>query len=121
MKANVGALRYKGATPPESLKDLPKAMYQHFPEMKESHAELFEHLTRALTLAKEGKENEIPERDVYDLREKTKMFVLNLGRKLKEMKERGEIVVPEEKNKDNGKKAETVLTEKMINEKEKKK
>lgn len=118
LKANVGALKYKGVTPPESLKDLPKVMYQHFPEFKESHAELFEHLTRALTMVKEGKENEIPERDIYDLREKTKMFVLNLGKKLKDMKDRGEIVVPEEK----GKKAEeTVMTEEMINGKEKKK
>ncbi len=118
LKANVGALKYKGVTPPESLKDLPKVMYQHFPEFKDSHAELFEHLTRALTMVKEGKENEIPERDIYDLREKTKMFVLGLGKKLKEMKDRGEIVMSEEK----GKKAEeTVMTEEMINGKEKKK
>lgn len=136
LKANVGALKYKGVTPPESLKDLPKVMYEHFPDLKDIHAELFEHLTRALTMAKEGKESEIPERDVYELREKTKMFVLNLGKKLKEMKDRGEIVVPEktEEKKEGAK--EPVLTEealrqkasrsadageKMINEKERKK
>ncbi|MBU4301003.1 MAG: nucleotidyltransferase domain-containing protein [Nanoarchaeota archaeon] len=128
LKANVGALKYKGVTPPESLKDLPKVMYQHFPDFKDSHAELFEHLTRVLTMVKDGKENEIPERDVYDLREKTKMFVLNLGKKLKDMKERGEIVVPEEtelnKEKDSAegqKQQQPIMTEEMINEKEKKK
>lgn len=120
LKANVGALKYMGVTPPESLKDLPKVMYQHFPDFKDSHAELFEHLTRALTMVKDGKENEIPERDIYDLREKTKMFVLNLGKKLKDMKERGEIVVPEEKgNAEKG--SEPVMTEEALNEKEKKK
>ncbi len=119
LKANVGALKYIGITPPESLKDLPKVMYKHFPDFKDSHAELFEHLTHALTMVKDGKEDEIPERDVYDLREKTKMFVLGLGKKLKDMKDKGEIVVPEE----NGEKKaeEVVMTEEELNEKEKKK
>ncbi len=125
LKANVGALKYKGVTPPESLKDLPKVMYLHFPEFKDAHAELFEHLTRALTMVKEGKENEIPERDIYDLREKTKMFVLNLGKKLKDMKERGEIVVPKDmEGKKEGaqeQKQQPVMTEEMLNEKEEEK
>ncbi|VVB61019.1 Nucleotidyltransferase domain protein [uncultured archaeon] len=123
LKANVGALKYIGITPPESLKDLPKVMYKHFPDFKDSHAELFEHLTRALTMVKDGKEDEIPERDVYDLREKTKMFVLGLGKKLKDMKDKGEIVVPEEneKKEEGAKEEQPIATEQELNEKEKKK
>lgn len=104
LKANVGALRYIGIKPPEELKDLPKTIYEHFPELKELHADLFGGLAKALTMVKEGKGEFIPEREVYALREKTKAFVIGLGQKLKEMKEAGKIKpLPEEEEKAEGK------------------
>lgn len=91
LKANVGALRYIGIKPPEELKDLPKIMYDNFPELKDLHADLFDGLTKALTMIKEGKAEKVPEREVYVMGEKTKAFVIGLGQKLKELKESGKI------------------------------
>jgi len=95
LRANVGALRYVGVTPPEELKDLPKIMYQNFPELKEMHSDLFEGLAKALTTIKEGKGEHVPEREIYALREKTKTFVIALGQKLKELQAAGKIKAPE--------------------------
>ena len=89
LKANVGALKYIGVTPPESLKDLPKAIYENFPELKDMHADLFETMTKQITLIKNGKSENVPERDIYSIQEQTKVFVVQLGKKLKEMKDKG--------------------------------
>ncbi|MFH1127383.1 MAG: nucleotidyltransferase domain-containing protein [archaeon] len=101
LKANVGALKYIGVNPPESLNDLPQVMNNNFPDLKDSYADLFSNLTRNLTLIKKGKAEAIPERDVYQLREQTKSFVIMLGKKLKDMKDKGEISPSKDFNVDN--------------------
>lgn len=97
LKANVGALKLKGIQPPEKLKDLPTTMYEHFPELKDQHSGLFDRLNKSLALLKKGQVEKIPERDIYEIREQTKMFVITLGKKLKDLKDKGEIVIPEKK------------------------
>ena len=99
LKANVGALKYIGVTPPESLKELPKEIYKHFPELKDMHADLFETMTKQITLIKNGKSESVPERDIYAIQEQTKAFVVQLGKKLKEMKDSGLIKPPKEPTK----------------------
>ncbi|MCK4550796.1 MAG: nucleotidyltransferase domain-containing protein [Candidatus Aenigmarchaeota archaeon] len=89
LKADVGALKYIGIKPPESLQDLPTVMHEKFPQLKDLHKELFDGLTKYLLMIKDGKESAIPERNVYELREKTKMFVLDLGKHLKDLKDKG--------------------------------
>lgn len=96
LKANVGALKYIGIKPPESLKDLPQVMQNNFPELKDTYNELFSNLTKNLTLVKQGKAEAIPERDIYQLREQTKTFVINLGKKLKELKDKGEFKIDDD-------------------------
>ncbi len=96
LKANVGALKYIGVAPPESLKDLPKAIYENFPELKDMHADLFETMTKQITMIKNGKSDSVPERDIYSIQEQTKVFVVQLGKKLKEMKDKGLIKPPKE-------------------------
>ncbi|MBW6462002.1 MAG: nucleotidyltransferase domain-containing protein [DPANN group archaeon] len=97
LKANVGALELKGVKPPEHLKDLPKTMADHFPDMKELQEDLFERLAKALIIAKKGKAEMIPEREIYGLKEETKRFIYTLGNKLKELKDKGELKITEEK------------------------
>ena len=97
LKANVGALELKGIKPPAHLKDLPKAMADHFPEVKELQEDLFERLAKALIIAKKGKAEMIPEREIYGLKEETKRFIYTLGNKLKELKAKGELKISEEK------------------------
>ena len=99
MKADVGALKYIGIKPPESLQDLPTIMHEKFPQLKDLHKELFDGLTKYLLMIKDGKESAIPERNVYELREKTKMFVLDLGKHLKDLKDKGIIKNPEDHSK----------------------
>ncbi len=96
LKANVGALKYIGVKPPESLNDLPQIMQNNFPELKDQYTELFTTLTKNLTLIKKGKAKAIPERDIYQLREQTKTFVIQLGKKLKDLKDKGEITPPKD-------------------------
>ena len=91
LKADVGALKYIGIQPPESLQDLPNVVQENFPKLKDVHKELFDGLTKYLLMVKDGKENSIPERSVYELREKTKKFVLDLSAHLKELKDKGAI------------------------------
>lgn len=100
LKANVGALKYIGIKPPESLKDLPQVMQNNFPELKDTYNELFSNLTKNLTLVKQGKAEAIPERDIYQLREQTKTFVINLGKKLKELKDKGEFKIDDDDGND---------------------
>ncbi len=97
LKANVGALELKGIKPPEHLKDLPKVMAEHFPEVREQQEDLFERLAKALIVAKKGKADMIPEREIYGLKEETKRFIYSLGTKLKELKEKGELKISDEK------------------------
>ncbi|RLG14071.1 MAG: hypothetical protein DRN71_03700 [Candidatus Nanohalarchaeota archaeon] len=96
LKANVGALKYIGVKPPESLNDLPQIMQNNFPEQKDQYTDLFTTLTKNLTLIKKGKAKAIPERDIYQLREQTKTFVIQLGKKLKYLKDKGEITPPKD-------------------------
>ena len=96
LKANVGALKYIGIKPPESLNDLPQIMQNNFPELKDQYTDLFTTLTKNLTLIKKGKAKAIPERDIYQLREQTKTFVIQLGKKLKDLKDKGEITPPKD-------------------------
>lgn len=96
LKANVGALKYIGVKPPESLNNLPLVMQNHFPELKDQYTDLFTTLTKNLTLIKKGKAKAIPERDIYQLREQTKTFVIQLGKKLKDLKDKGEITPPKD-------------------------
>ncbi len=98
LKANVGALKYIGVKPPESLNDLPLIMQNKFPELKDQYTELFTTLTKNLTLIKNGKAKAIPERDIYQLREQTKSFVIQLGKKLKDLKDKGEITPPKDQD-----------------------
>ncbi|NOQ55476.1 MAG: hypothetical protein GQ477_01575 [Nanohaloarchaea archaeon] len=97
LKANVGALELKGVKPPEHLKDLPKAMADHFPEVKELQEDLFERLAKALIIAKKGKADMIPEKEIYGLKEETKRFIYTLGNRLKELKTKGELKISEDK------------------------
>ena len=97
LKANVGALELKGIKPPEHLKDLPKVMAEHFPEVKDQQEDLFERLAKALIIAKKGKADMIPEREVYGLKEETKRFIYSLGSRLKELKEKGELKISDDK------------------------
>ncbi len=96
LKANVGALKYIGVKPPESLKDLPLIMQNKFPDLKDAYTDLFTNLTKNLSLIKKGKAKAVPERDIYQLREQTKTFVIQLGKKLKELKDKGEITPPKD-------------------------
>jgi uncharacterized protein (UPF0332 family) len=83
LKADVVALRKLGIEPPEELHDLPKVMHETFPELKEQHSYLFETMIKYLNMVKEGKEEEIPEQVIYDLKEKTKEFIEALENALK--------------------------------------
>ncbi len=83
LKADVVALRKIGIEPPEELDDLPKVMQKMFPELKEKHSYLFETMIKYLNMVKEGKEDEIPEEVIYELREKTKEFIEALDDLLK--------------------------------------
>lgn len=82
LKANVGALKIKGIAPPEHLKDLPVAMAEHFPNLKDHHEELFGRLAKAMIVAKKGKAEIIPEGEIAYLRQSTKQFIYELGRAL---------------------------------------
>ncbi len=97
LKANVGALELKGIKPPEQLKDLPKVMGEQFPEVKDQQEDLFERLAKALIVAKKGKADMIPEREIYGLKEDTKRFIYSLGNKLKELKDQGKLKIPKDK------------------------
>ncbi len=88
LKADVVALRRLGIEPPEELKDLPTVMHRTFPEVKEQHETLFNTMMKYLEMVKEGKEEEIPEEKIYEIREKTREFVEQLQRVLeKRLKE----------------------------------
>ncbi len=99
LKADVMALELIGVEPPEKLKDLPVVMGEKFPDLKEKHDDLFERLTNVIVMAKSGKAEMIPEQEIYKLRQEAKEFILELGRKLGEMKEQGllKIEAPEER------------------------
>ena len=83
LKADVVALRKLGIEPPEELHDLPKVMHETFPELRDQHSYLFETMIKYLNMVKEGKEEEIPEQVIYDLREKTREFIEALENALK--------------------------------------
>ena len=82
-KIIIKGLRKVGVEPPEELKDLPKVMHETFPEVKEQHEYLFETMMKYLGMVKEGKEEEIPEEVIYNLKEKTKEFIEALENALK--------------------------------------
>ncbi|MCK5451897.1 MAG: hypothetical protein KAI51_00520, partial [Candidatus Aenigmarchaeota archaeon] len=69
----------------------------HFPEVKDQQEDLFERLAKALIVAKKGKADMIPEREVYGLKEETKRFIYSLGSRLKELKEKGELKISDDK------------------------
>ncbi len=100
LKANVGALELKGIKPPEHLKQLPKVMAEQFPGLQKEQEDLFERLAKALIVAKKGNSEMIPEKEIYGLKEETKRFIHDLGKELKDLKERGNLKVSREKIKD---------------------
>ncbi|MBW6451972.1 MAG: nucleotidyltransferase domain-containing protein [DPANN group archaeon] len=94
LRANVGALELKGIKPPEKLKDLPKVMASTFPDLKEQHEFVFEKIAKAMVVAKKGQAEMVPEREIYEIKEDTKRFIFVLGKKLKELKDAGELKEP---------------------------
>lgn len=91
LKANVGALRFVGIEPPQQLQELPKIFQEHFPEVKEIQEYLFDELAKQLTLVRDGKGDAIPDEIVYKMREKTKVFVTELGKVLKKLESEGKV------------------------------
>lgn len=83
LKADVGALKYIGITPPEKLEDLPKVLNTNFPSLKEDHNYLFDTLSDLLNKAREGTENEIREELIKELDSKLKKYVSDLLNELK--------------------------------------
>ena len=91
----MGALELKGIKPPEKLKDLPKVMAKEFPELKDKHEAIFEKIAKAMVVAKKGKAEMVPEREIYEIKEDTKRFIFALGNRLKELKEAGVLKIPD--------------------------
>jgi len=96
LKANVGALELKGIKPPEELKDLPKVMGEHFPTIKDDQLQLFDRMTKAITMVKKGDAEVMPEKEVYGLQEETKKFIMQLGEMLKKLKDEGKLNIPDD-------------------------
>ena len=94
LKADVVALRRVGIEPPEELKDLPAVMHSTFPEVREQHEYLFNIMMKYLEMVKEGKEEDIPEEKIYEIREKTKEFVEALEKLLEKKKVKGKSDMP---------------------------
>ena len=59
--------------------------------MKELQSFLFDELAKQLTIVRDGKGEAIPETIVYELRDKTKTFVIELGKILKKLEDEGKV------------------------------
>ena len=83
----------------KDIKELLDIVKTHLPKYltPELQEDLFERLAKALIIAKKGKAEMIPEREIYGLKEETKRFIYTLGNKLKELKAKGELKISEEK------------------------
>jgi predicted nucleotidyltransferase/uncharacterized protein (UPF0332 family) len=88
LRVNIAALKYKGIEPPEKREDLPKVVIENL-HLKETHAKLFEKWEHLLEKIKNKKEEEMDEKEIYEVRQETREFMEEMWKIIREMKSAG--------------------------------
>nr|EGQ40969.1 MAG: nucleotidyltransferase domain protein [Candidatus Nanosalinarum sp. J07AB56] len=110
LKANVAMLREQGVEPPENREDLPDAVRQEL-DLPDDEIEMFEQWNEVISTIKEESLDEVNEKDLYDLKDRTREFVSKVGEDLKEKKAEADEMTPEMDTSDI---AEAADTQEMI-------
>ncbi len=78
LKANVAALKSKGIEPPEEKEDLPETVIENV-EVEEDHREFFQEWEEIMEKVKNEELDDIDEKKLYELKERTKEFASKVG------------------------------------------
>ncbi|MDY6789508.1 MAG: nucleotidyltransferase domain-containing protein [Candidatus Nanohaloarchaea archaeon] len=89
LKASVAALKSEGVEPPEDRSDLPKVMEEHL-DIKDEYIELFDKWEKVMSKVKDKELDDLNEKEIYELKSKTKNFASEIGEGIKKKKEAGE-------------------------------
>ncbi len=89
LKAAVAALKSKGIEPPEDRSDLPDVMEEKL-DISEEYLELFDRWEKVMSKVKDKEMDDLNEKEVYELKSKTKEFAAEVGEDIKKKKEAGE-------------------------------
>ena len=110
LKANVAMLREQGIEPPEDREDLPDAVRQKL-DLSDDELEMFDQWNEIISTIKEESLDEVNEKDLYDLKDRTREFVSKVGEDLKEKKAEADEMTPEM---DTSEIAEAADTQEMV-------
>jgi hypothetical protein len=110
LKANVAMLREQGIEPPEDREDLPDAVRQEL-DLSDDELEMFDQWNKVISTIKEESLDEVNEKDLYDLKDRTREFVSKVGEDLKERKAEADDMTPEM---DTSEIAEAADTQEMV-------
>jgi predicted nucleotidyltransferase len=110
LKANVAMLREQGIEPPEDREDLPDAVRQKL-DLSDDELEMFDQWNEVISTIKEESLDEVNEKDLYDLKDRTREFVSKVGEDLKEKKAEADEMTPEM---DTSEIAEAADTQEMV-------
>ena len=82
LKANVAALKSQGVEPPEEKEDLPDAVIENV-DVEEGHRELFNQWEDVMEKVKNKELDDIDDKKLYELKEKTREFASEIGEDIK--------------------------------------
>ncbi len=86
LKANVAALKSEGIEPPEDKEDLPDVVMDTL-DVDEDHRQMFEDWDEVITKVKAKELDDVNEKKIYELKEKTKEFASEIGKDIKKKKD----------------------------------
>ncbi|MCJ7450546.1 MAG: nucleotidyltransferase domain-containing protein [Candidatus Nanohaloarchaeota archaeon QJJ-9] len=86
LKANVAALKSEGIEPPEDKEDLPEVVKEQL-DVEEEHSEMFEEWEEVISKVKDKELDDINDKKLYELKQRTKEFASRVGRDLQEKTE----------------------------------
>ncbi len=95
LKANVAVLKSKGIEPPEEKNDLPGMVVENS-DLGDEHLEFFDEWEGIMEKVKDKELENLDEKQLYDIRERTKEFAAKIGKELQESKtdEKAENMTP---------------------------
>ncbi len=86
LKANVAALKSQGIEPPEEKDDLPDMVIENV-EVEKDHREFFDDWEDIMEKVKEKELEDIDEKKLYELKERTKKFASKIGEDIKKLQD----------------------------------
>ncbi|QKQ98005.1 hypothetical protein GKQ38_00505 [Candidatus Nanohaloarchaea archaeon] len=86
LKANVAALKSQGVSPPEDKSDLPGVVEENL-DVGDEHIEMFDRWEDVIEKVKAKELDDVPEKEIYELKSETRDFVSEVGKDIQKMKD----------------------------------